>query len=176
MHPPDAPPEHAARPAVPRFERIAAGLLVPAYALVWVPMLSSFRSVRQEFFDTVVMGGTIAKELLRHPSLFDGPRWFAIAFCMMYGLIAATIVLAGLGIFRLAGWQGFLRGRSFWRWVVGHGAVGIMSFGGNSVAFWRLYSGGVGVIYEEFLFSAFLIPLCIGCAMLYITRRQPCNL
>lgn len=122
----EAPPEDRAPPAVPRYERIAAGILTALFGASWAFMCvvsgESPIQILSMGFDYGVMtcNAILTKGIPRSVLGF-----YAFAWCF-FGLLMGNILLGIQAILRALGYAGYLRGCAFWWWTIGHAALGLI--------------------------------------------------
>ncbi|MEQ1860577.1 MAG: hypothetical protein ABMA13_11635 [Chthoniobacteraceae bacterium] len=153
-------------PPVPRRERAAAALLLVAYSPLWISLFVDGNTPGALFRDIGTRIPGIVLQLLRDPSGIGGVHRTNFIGGLMLGLITASIVLAGQGIIRATGRQGFLRGRSFWWWVAGHGAGGTFFYAALVNAIERFIKGFSMELTDYLFLAGHILPLCIAIAVL----------
>lgn len=167
--------EVGARPgagAVPRFERVAAGLLLAVYAGLWavnIPYGISPWDVCQALFR--IVSGLVTQ--VRNGALsFDYGLVYRGSFGLLNGLFLLTLVLAGQALLRTCGRDGFLGGRKFWMWSAAHAGASL----GGYLWFLGLSTGRNPFVSmsgtQGFAVGSYSAGIIIGVAMLCAIRRR----
>lgn len=170
--PPAVPPALAAAPAVPRLERIAAGLLVGSYFFFWWVMLPrgvGLWAFIQPAIDTWLHSVTtlIAQPAMARHMIHE------FELLVFYGLLFLTLPL-GVGAFlRVCGWPPWWRGRAFWKWALGHAVVWIAS---SLAFFWFLSPEIISEADLKFIVSQItpaIFAAGIALWMIFLVGKKP---
>jgi hypothetical protein len=159
---------------VPRFERIAAGVLAGVYLVEWGLMWRHGSSPFDLFRYLYQLVVRLAEELSTNRGWTE-LAWENAFSGLTYGSALASLVLLVEAVLRAFGAAGLLPGRSMW-W--GQVVAGLSTITGCAGAAWWLSRRYVSIGYstEQLRIAAgFTVPMLLSAYVLYRTRPSAAN-